>query len=80
MSDPNRIDFSENSIDINIAFKLPISNITSKIERLNAQFPVQYIITEDNQTEYQGYSSYPILINGTEIQPHVFFTKSLSQN
>ncbi len=73
LSSPNRIDFSEDSIRVNFAFKLPISNITSQIERIDTTFPVNTITNYPNNTTYRGWSSYPITINGTEYQPNIFF-------
>lgn len=73
LSSPNRIDFSEDSIRVNFAFKLPISNITSQIERIDTTFPVNTVTNYPNNTTYRGWSSYPITINGTEYQPNIFF-------
>lgn len=73
LSSPNRIDFSEDSIRVNFAFKLPISNITSQIERIDTTFPVNTITNYLNSTVYRGWSSYPITIDGTEYQPNIFF-------
>lgn len=73
LSSPNRIDFSEDSIRVNFAFKLPISNITSQIERIDTSFPINTITNYTNNATYRGWSSYPITINGTEYQPNIFF-------
>ncbi|WP_415311987.1 hypothetical protein [Candidatus Nitrosocosmicus sp. FF01] len=74
LNDPNRIDFSENSISVNFAFKVPINNITSTIERIDSRFTVLSISNYPNQTDYASFADYPIFINDTEYRPMLFFS------
>lgn len=75
LSSPNRVNLSEDSIEVSFAFKLPISNITSQIERINNTFTVDYITNTTDYVEYQGGADNPLVLNGTTYQqPTIFLT------